>query len=450
MEQSIGPSHMPLFPKVQFKNTDIKWHIIFWLVLHILHFINFHFTSNSLGSGRSALITTVLTLSSTIIFCYVHTYWVLPRTLGTTQNDISRPFFLHYLPLALFLIFGGAYLFELLEKLLPIPQTQPLTSVESGMLRNILKINIIRLPSDTLGSLDIYDKASDKLNETVTNILQSRTPKLIHNWVRNLPESAFNIYLFMGFIYLRKFYNLNEASEREQQNLELENKNLESEKKALEARNSILQMEKNVNFYRNQRLIWQITPHFLFNSLNNILHKMLRHPESAPDALVELSDTMRYVVYECDKEKVLLSKEIEFIKKYTIVSLYGLRKDTYRLEFNIHNYPPDIEIAPLILITFVENAIKHGIQMTEENKYMKVTLKFEDGILYFKVKNSQSTEQAVIAESQSNGIGIANTQQRLKIAYPNRHELILDSKDKEFKAELRIKLLYNETSLSKT
>lgn len=426
----------PLFPQVFFRWTDLKFHILFWVVLHALHFINFLFTGTVVTAAhvQMAFVTTALTFWSTVVFAYGHTYFLLPKTLGNPHWTTGEAFLFYYLPTVLGLILLGAWAFEWLEQHISFlkihqPIAQILITTDFEPLNNLIKQTATNSSSIDLQGIDAE----------VQKLIEKTTPQYDSSWKRNIPESAFNIYLLMGFVYLRKWYNMSDALEKEQRLLELEMSQLESENRALEARNKILATEKDRNFYQNQTLLWQIKPHFFFNGLNNIQHKILTNPSNAPDAVVDFSNAMRYVVYECLQEKVPLSKEVDFLKKFIELSLNGYRPESYKLEFKFDEIPPDVEIAPLILVTFVENAIKHGIQAVEKDRWLRLSLRLDGNDLVFKTRNRQSTEQDFDGDPQL-GIGIKNTRQRLKIHYPNRHELKLDSEGDTFKVTLKIQL----------
>ncbi|MBL7815912.1 MAG: histidine kinase [Saprospiraceae bacterium] len=393
MEKSItySPNHPSqamrrgrIFDQVRFNRDDIMYHALFWFVLYILHFINFAYTDIDKNVNyHDAIITANLTFITTSIAAYIHTYWLLPLTLGNPKiNSIIG--LATYLTVSIFLVLGSSWLFELLYKTKVFGELKPIV--------------------DTFG-----------------NVI---SPKEM-SWIRNLPESFFNMYLLTGLVYVRKwFYNSEE--------MRLRNKLLEKE-------NEVLLHKKEVETYKMQRLDWQIKPHFLFNSLNNIYIKILKTPTVAADVVLQLGDAMRYIVYDCQDEKIPLSKEVEFLKNYVDLSLQGLPENSYSKKVTFGLFADDIEIMPLILIPFVENAIKHGIQKTDENKWFTLDLSVKNKELIFILRNSQNTEQLNHAK-RIGGVGIANTRQRLKLGYPNRHSLSLNSEGNVFETILKIQL----------
>lgn len=362
----------PIFDQVRFNRDDFMYHALFWAVLYALHYINFAYTDAGVNH-TDAFITANLTIITTSIAAYVHTYWLLPRSLGNPKiNSI--------IGLAVYFVF-----------------TITLVLLSSALFEVLYKT----------GWFGVSKRNMD--------------------WLRDLPESFFNMYLLTGLVYIRKwFFNSEE--------MRLRNRLLEKE-------NELLIHKKEVDTYKLQRLDWQIKPHFLFNSLNNIYIKAIKTPSVAADAVLQLGDAMRYIVYDCQAEKIPLSKEVAFLENFIELSLQGLSPDSYSKKLNFGTFDDDIQIMPLILIPFVENAIKHGIQKTDENKWMTLDLSVESGELIFVVRNSQNTERSGRTAGVG-GVGIANTRQRLKLGYPNRHSLVLNSDGDTFEIILKIVIGY--------
>ena len=135
-------------------------------------------------------------------------------------------------------------------------------------------------------------------------------------------------------------------------------------------------------------LRYQINPHFFMNTLNNIHALVDIDPEKAKDTIVELSKMMRFVLYEGNKQGVPLSRELDFVRHY--VALMQLRyTDKVRITLNLPTEVPDCQIPPLILITFIENAFKHGVSY-QHDSFIEVTVVVEDGQLRFSCRNSKS------------------------------------------------------------
>ncbi len=181
----------------------------------------------------------------------------------------------------------------------------------------------------------------------------------------------------------------------------------------------------------------QINPHFFFNTLNNIYALTVIDVEAAQKALHKLSRLMRYVLYETQKETVLLSQEIAFAQDY--IQLMELRlTDKVKIELNPPTPLHDVPLAPMLFLPFIENAFKHGISATEPS-HILINIKQETDKITVDVKNTLFDKKSVILEG-SNGIGLVNTQRRLDLLYPGKHQLIV-KEDKSGKAyQVRLEL----------
>lgn len=167
----------------------------------------------------------------------------------------------------------------------------------------------------------------------------------------------------------------------------------------------------------------KINPHFLFNVLNSFYAKSLKHnvPELA-DGIAKLAELMRYMVYETNEDKVALEKEIHHLKNF--IQVYQLRiaeDDKVFINFNIEGDIKSVKISPMLLIPFVENAIKHGID-PKTKSIIDISLKAEAKNLYFKVTNTIHQGAYGLTDEPS-GFGLDNLKKRLSILYPNTHTL---------------------------
>jgi len=167
----------------------------------------------------------------------------------------------------------------------------------------------------------------------------------------------------------------------------------------------------------------QINPHFLFNVLNSFYAKALKNdvPELA-DGIAKLAELMRYMVYETNEDKVALEKEIHHLKKF--IQVYQLRiaeDDDVFINFTIKGAVENVQISPMLLIPFVENAIKHGID-PKTKSIIDISLKVEQNKLYFKVTNTVHQGAYGLAD-ESSGFGLDNLKKRLSILYPNAYTL---------------------------
>lgn len=178
----------------------------------------------------------------------------------------------------------------------------------------------------------------------------------------------------------------------------------------------------------------QINPHFLFNTLNSIYSLSILKSEKTPEAIVKLSNMMRYVLSDAHQNRVPLEKEINYIENY--IELQKLRLgNTVGLHYEVTGKMESKQIAPLILISFVENAFKHGVN-AEEDSLIAIKLHVETDSLRLEVKNNIVKSNLEYAEKS--GLGIENTKTRLSLLYPNKHELIIQDKGKTFEVALKI------------
>jgi LytS/YehU family sensor histidine kinase len=178
----------------------------------------------------------------------------------------------------------------------------------------------------------------------------------------------------------------------------------------------------------------QLNPHFLFNSLNSIYSLANKKSDATTDAIVTLSELMRYMLYETDKEYVLLKKEIEYIKNY--ISLQNLRlKDSSGVRFNVHG---NLEhyIEPLLLISFIENAFKYGTDYTGKTN-INIQISIEENNLILNIKNYISVKEK---QKNNSGIGLQNVKSRLNLLYPSAHVLTINQSENEYSVELVLNL----------
>ena len=168
-------------------------------------------------------------------------------------------------------------------------------------------------------------------------------------------------------------------------------------------------------------LKYQINPHFFMNTLNNIHALVDIDPEKAKATILELSKMMRFVLYEGNKTGVPLDREIAFLKNY--ITLMKLRyTNKVRITVDIPETIPNKEIPPLIFITFVENAFKHGVSYQQES-FIEVTLAINDDKLHFTCRNSRIPRE----EDKHGGVGLTNIKKRLELIYGSN--FTLDIKD---------------------
>jgi len=199
-------------------------------------------------------------------------------------------------------------------------------------------------------------------------------------------------------------------------------------------RRALDQSETGLDFLR-----WQINPHFLFNALNTLYGTALM--EKAPatgEGIQKLGDMMRFMLHDNLLERISLSKEIAYLENY--IALQRLRTQgatDIHIEVNINDALCDHEIAPMLLIPFVENAFKHGISQRSKSR-ITISLSCTESKIYFDVYNTVHASRAGEIEKDSMGIGLHNVRQRLALLYANKHDLNIRETTTEYFVHLTI------------
>ena len=178
----------------------------------------------------------------------------------------------------------------------------------------------------------------------------------------------------------------------------------------------------------------QVNPHFLFNTLNNIYSLVYRKSDEAPEALMKLSSIMRYMLYDSAAKTVPLEKEIEYLK--SIIELQNLRiKHPDFVSLQIEGNTEGLTIAPMLLISFVENAFRHGSK--NHRPGIIIHLSTLNGKISFEVVNYLKTS-ASTNDEPSSGIGLGMIRRRLELIYPNKHQLLIVPDAEKFRINLEI------------
>jgi two-component system, LytTR family, sensor kinase len=182
----------------------------------------------------------------------------------------------------------------------------------------------------------------------------------------------------------------------------------------------------------------QINPHFLFNNLNNLYASALEQSPKTPEIILELSGVLRYMLYECRADEVPLTKEVEHLENFINLSEMQI-EGRGRVHFVAKNIQPGYSIAPLILVVFVENAIKHSTASQTEDISIDVSLLLrEDGVLEFRCTNS--FHEVSNTDHLSTGIGLENVRKRLELLYPKAHQLHIKKSAQLYEVNLTIHL----------
>ena len=208
----------------------------------------------------------------------------------------------------------------------------------------------------------------------------------------------------------------------------------------------MLQLEHDNLEQQLEYLKYQINPHFLMNTLNNIHALVDIDPEQAKVTIVELSKIMRFVLYEGNKQKVALRQELLFLENY--IELMKMRfTDHVAINVSLPEMIPDREIPPLLLITFVENAFKHGVSYQQQS-FVSIEISIAQGeeeskdgcYLHFKCMNSKKVNTDGTASGAAHGVGLQNARRRLDLLYGNSYALDISDAAETYIVTLQLPL----------
>jgi hypothetical protein len=260
-----------------------------------------------------------------------------------------------------------------------------------------------------------------------TVIIMSFYPKLIYSFITPLDKpisltrwyASMFTYHFMYALWGTMFRFTIDWFISSQKQKELEKQNITSELALLRS---------------------QINPHFLFNTLNNINSFVHRDPEVTSSGIIRLSEIMRYMLYDANNEKVLLEKEIGYIKSY--IDLQRMRvKDPEFVQFSVEGNPEGLTCPPLLLVPFIENAFKHGRKNVDSpgiTIYLKITLEE----MYFTCKNYILPAEE--HKPEQGGFGLKNIKRRLDLLYGKNYNLDIKTSEDLFVVNLKIKDYENQ------
>lgn len=182
-------------------------------------------------------------------------------------------------------------------------------------------------------------------------------------------------------------------------------------------------------------LKFQINPHFLFNTLNNLHTLVYKKSDNAPEVVMKLSSLMRYMLYETEGNYVSLTKELEYLQNF--VELQKLRlASNQKVNMTIRGEVNGYEIAPLLLVPFIENAFKHGTRASKETQ-IEILVSISNGVLTFNCINDY---QPNIQTQVNSGIGLANVKKRLELMYNGRYQLNIDTSNNKYNVNLTLSL----------
>ncbi|MEP7253284.1 MAG: sensor histidine kinase [Ginsengibacter sp.] len=208
----------------------------------------------------------------------------------------------------------------------------------------------------------------------------------------------------------------------------------------------------NANF-KLKYLRSQLNPHFFFNTLNSIYSLSLQKSDKTPEVVVKLADLMRYMIYDCEKEKISLNKEIDFIRNYIDIEKIRYNAD---VRFIVEGETDNVMIEPFLFISFIENGFKHAFNNSFNEAFIYITIKSQPGQIVLNVINNTNIDLETQAKKLPGGTGLKNSKNLLEIAYPDSYALDIIQTDKEDErnsdlrvtnAKKRLEVLYPDSHI---
>jgi two-component system LytT family sensor kinase len=261
-----------------------------------------------------------------------------------------------------------------------------------------------------IGTIIVFGLAKYGIANIFKSIALVRGGKTITFW-QYMFSTAFTSVIFIFLSTALKFtvdWFLNERIQRD-----LENQRLSAE----------------LSFLKSQ-----INPHFLFNSLNSIYSLAYQKSDTTPEAILKLSEIMRYMLYECNDNKVDLAKELQYLQNYIDLQKIRFGNKAF-IAFEVNGEVTDQQIVPLLLISFIENAFKHGIA-NDPMSPIALRINLDAGSLYFFIQNKKHTHN----RDASGGIGLNNVSRRLDLLYPGKYNLDIRDETDTYTVQLSLVL----------
>lgn len=219
--------------------------------------------------------------------------------------------------------------------------------------------------------------------------------------------------------FIMYFYKVNKQQQQERELLhQLEKEKVSTELKYLKA---------------------QLNPHFLFNTLNNLYSYVITKSPKAPDMILQLSEILDYILYKSQNKFVSLSEEVKVIQNY--IALEQIRYgDRLKVSFNKEMHENPTQISPLLLLSMVENAFKHGVSGSIKKPEVSISLKQNNYELKFSIWNTKiENKESNKTDDYKTGIGLVNIQRQLNLIYPEKHQFITKETDTYFSLQLNLK-----------
>jgi len=363
------------FEKYYTVKVRIVCHLLMWMIFTFLLQINLFFEATLPLNNTFAFAARSLICNATVFYLFF--YVLLPLTLF--KNRVISAFFFFLVCIIIWIILNH-YCLIFIGKNFIVNAPYYKQGIDSN-----LRANFAQLISPG-------------------NILVNLVPVFYSISPFFFTKIVFDIYSFYS-----KMFKL----ERKAVNLEVEK----------------LILEKNF-------LKAQLNPHFLFNTLNNLYGLALRRDQETPRVITQLSEMMRYSLYESDAEKVPVAKELQYLKNYVMLEKMRYKNNTDIVcnidDSNLGNQM----IAPLLTFVFVENGFKYGLKSKKEG-FLKINISVMDKIFYFSMINDKDEKNI---QREFGGIGQVNVRKRLQLLYPGKHELKIEDRGKTFFVEMTINL----------
>ena len=353
----------------------IASHLLMWMIFTFLLQFNLLFESGLTLENTFIFATRSLICNATVFYLFF--YALLPFTLFKNRF-ISAIFFF---PVCIIIwIILNHYCLVYIGKYFTIDSPFYKQGIESNMQQNL------------------YDLLSPK------KIITSLVPVFY----------SVSPFFFTKIVFdIIRFYSKMFKLERKAVNLEVEK----------------LILEKNF-------LKAQLNPHFLFNTLNNLYGLALRGDNETPRVITQLSEMMRYSLYESDAEKVPVTKELQYLKNYVMLEKMRYKNNTDIVCDIDDSQIGNQMIAPLLTFVFIENGFKYGLK-SKMDGFLKINISVVDNFFYFSMINDKDEKNT---QQEFGGIGQVNVQKRLQLLYPGKHELKIEDRGKSFFVEMTINL----------
>lgn len=204
----------------------------------------------------------------------------------------------------------------------------------------------------------------------------------------------------------------------------------------LDEKDTIAALQKENTFYKIRYFRTQLNPHFLFNTLNSIYSLSLNKTDKTPEVVIRLADIMRFLIYECNEDKIPLDKEIEFIRNY--IEIERIRYDA-DIQFTLEGKTEGVMIEPFLFIAFIENGFKHAIDNSFAKPFIYIKLKVSPEQITMNVINNISLELEEQAK-KIQGKGLVNSKSVLELLYQDSYELDIIQTQKSEMAESKTRL----------